>query len=212
MDKECHLCKSGQNQFTEEACLTCGIEKVNWDPANFHICSKCKKYPECKGDTCLSGEWFDANDITSIAFPILNGLKPTTVSCTFKVLEELGELVQLIGKHSGLSGETPTISDEVRIRRTVFEALDVAQAAVTMANTFCDLHDLSLESFVEKHREKLVKKGYLVEKKTTPKIDPTWKVCENCNNIPTTNEIPEICERCEDNEWGTPSNFTRRKR
>jgi len=100
---------------------------------------------------------------SSVSMPILNGLKPTIVSCTFKVLEELGELVQLIGKHSGLSGETPIICEEVRIRRTVLEALDVAQAAITMAHTLCELHELSLESFIESHERKLRQKGYLVE-------------------------------------------------
>jgi len=104
----------------------------------------------------------DISDHSLVSLPILNCLKPTTVSCTFKVLEELGELVQLIGKHSGLSGETPTISEEVRIRRMVLESLDVAQAAITMAHTLCELHELSLESFIESHGRKLRQKGYLV--------------------------------------------------
>ncbi|KLU66321.1 hypothetical protein DEAC_c17200 [Desulfosporosinus acididurans] len=43
-------------------------------------------------------------------------------------------------------------------------------------------------------------------------IDPTLMVCENCNNRPLGNDIPEICERCEDNEWGRPSNFVRRRK
>ena len=151
-------------------------------------------------------------DRDTISFHRLNGLKPTTISCTFKVLEELGEFVQLIGKHSGLSGETPIICEEVRIRRMVLESLDVAQAAITMAHTLCELHELSLGSFVESHERKLRQKGYLVEKKPSiPKIDPTWKVCENCKNQPSLNEIPEICERCEDNEWGRPSEFMRKK-
>lgn len=93
--------------------------------------------------------------------PILNNLTPTPESCTMKVLEEVGELMQMIGKHSGLSGEKPTMSDEVRIRRTIFEALDVAQSAVTMANVLCELHGLELETFVVSHEDKLRKKGYL---------------------------------------------------
>ena len=104
----------------------------------------------------------DVTDLSSVSLPILNALKPTTVSCTFKVLEEVGEFVQLIGKHSGLSGEKPTMSDEVRIRRMVLESLDVAQAAITMAHTLCELHELSLESFIESHGRKLRQKGYLV--------------------------------------------------
>lgn len=99
----------------------------------------------------------------SVTFPILNGLTPTTINCTMKVLEEVGELMQMIGKHSGVSGEKQTMSDEVRIRRTIFEALDVAQSAVTMAHTLCELYELSLESFVERHESKLRQKGYLVD-------------------------------------------------
>jgi NTP pyrophosphatase (non-canonical NTP hydrolase) len=97
-----------------------------------------------------------------ISFRKLNGLSPTTESCTMKVLEEVGELMQLIGKHSGLNGERQAMSNEVRIRRTIFEALDVAQSAITMAHTLCELNELSLESFVERHEGKLIKKGYLV--------------------------------------------------
>lgn len=201
---------------------------------------------------------------TGVIIPILNGLTPTVESCTMKVLEEVGELMQLIGKHSGLNGEKQTMSDEVRIRRTIFEALDVAQSAITMAHTLCELHELTLESFVERHESKLKQKGYLViggksqnpykraeaelkkiEQKCTscrydlvtneilnelgydpcercgedcrewePKeevIDPAWMVCQNCRNQPPSSDIPERCEDCEDNEYGRPSNFVRRK-
>ena len=102
----------------------------------------------------------------TISFHRLNGLNPTVQSCTFKLIEELGEFLQIVGKHSGMSGEKPVISDEVRIRRMIFEALDVAQSAVTMVYALCELNELSPESFVESHERKLRQKGYLQEVNT----------------------------------------------
>jgi len=98
-----------------------------------------------------------------LTFHRLNGLNPTIQSCTFKLIEELGEFLQIVGKHSGMSGEKPIISDEVRIRRMIFEALDVAQSAVTMVYTLCELKGVLPELFVEAHERKLRQKGYLRE-------------------------------------------------
>lgn len=42
-------------------------------------------------------------------------------------------------------------------------------------------------------------------------IDPKWMVCENCANQPLGSDIPERCETCEDNDYGRPSNFVRRR-
>lgn len=42
-------------------------------------------------------------------------------------------------------------------------------------------------------------------------IDPKWMVCENCANQPLGSDIPERCETCEDNDYGRPNNFVRRK-
>ena len=140
-----------------------------------------------------------------ISFRKLNNLNPTTESCTMKVLEEVGELMQLIGKHSGLNGERQTMSDEVRIRRTIFEALDVAQSAITMAHTLCELHELSLESFVERHKDKLIKKGYLVIEHPIPGNREALREfeakCQQClYHAITKEEIDKLgydpCETC----------------
>jgi NTP pyrophosphatase (non-canonical NTP hydrolase) len=137
-----------------------------------------------------------------VIFPIINGLTPTAESCTMKVLEEVGELMQLIGKHSGLNGEEQTISDEVRIRRTIFEALDVAQSAITMAHTLCELYKLPLESFVQRHEEKLIKKGYLKDYDPEDKESQIEVECRNCRYFSITREIltklvKDPCETCD---------------
>ncbi len=160
--KTCENC--GKHE-TPECSKACTLEnQIGWEQKE--LCKSCQR-KNCSGTLCLHEEWFipDDQDVAKqqyILFPILNGLTPTTESCTMKVLEEVGELMQMIGKHSGLSGERQTMSEEVRIRRTVFEALDVAQSAITMAHTLCKLYELSLESFIERHESKLIQKGYLV--------------------------------------------------
>jgi len=101
-----------------------------------------------------------------IALPILNGLTPTTESCTMKVLEEVGELMQLIGKGQGKSGEELTCAGgkiDWAIR-AIMEAIDTAQSAITMAHTMCEEHNIDLSEMMDIHSMKLAKKGYLVRK------------------------------------------------
>lgn len=101
-------------------------------------------------------------DQNSISFRRLNGLTPTTESCTMKVLEEVGELMQLLGKGRGASGEDQAMEDAVLSINTAFEALDVAQAAVTLFNVLVDMDGLEGEEMVARHEAKLREKGYLV--------------------------------------------------
>jgi len=99
-----------------------------------------------------------------IVFPVLNNLTPTLESCTAKVLEEVGELFQLIGKGRGLSGEsdhTPYLSDKQWAVKTVLESIDVAQSAITLAQTLCEDYTLDFDYLMERHEDKLKVRGYL---------------------------------------------------
>ena len=96
-----------------------------------------------------------------ITFPICNNLTPTVESCTAKVLEELGELFQLIGKHKGASGEEQTMSPKVWAVQTVLESIDVAQSAITLAQTLCEDYTLNFGYLMERHEDKLKMRGYL---------------------------------------------------
>jgi NTP pyrophosphatase (non-canonical NTP hydrolase) len=100
----------------------------------------------------------------SIEFKRINGLTPTVESCTMKLLEEVGELMQLLGKGHRLNGESElTVEQQVEKidMRTVEETLDVAQSAVTMAYVLCDKHGIDISMMMMDHIEKLYDRGYL---------------------------------------------------
>ena len=119
-------------------------------------CDNCKK--TCEVEICLDKEWFEPK---CISLPILNGLTPTVESCTMKVLEEVGELMQLIGKGQGKSGEKGNIADIMWAVRSVEESMDTAQSAITMACTLCEEYGIDINEIVKAHEEKLREKGYL---------------------------------------------------
>ncbi|MDQ7094194.1 MazG nucleotide pyrophosphohydrolase domain-containing protein [Desulfosporosinus sp. PR] len=97
-----------------------------------------------------------------ISFPKLSGLTPTIESCTMKVLEEVGELMQLIGKGQSKSGESREVVDLIWAVRAIEESLDTAQSAITMAFTLCDVYEINLDKLIDKHEKKLREKGYMV--------------------------------------------------
>lgn len=97
----------------------------------------------------------------SIEFKRLNGLTPTVESCTMKLLEEVGELMQLIGKGQGLSGETVYHKELSLADDMIAESLDVAQSAVTMAFTLTRKYGLPITEYTESHEKKLRERGYL---------------------------------------------------
>ena len=98
-----------------------------------------------------------------IVFPILNNLTPTTESCTMKVIEEVGELMQMIGKEQRKSGEELCYAGRKRdwAIATIQEALDTAQASITMAVQLCKEYEVDLDNSMTVHNMKLVEKGYL---------------------------------------------------
>ena len=112
----------------------------------------------CFGD---KWHWKPKVGVNNITFPILNNLTPTVESCTAKVLEEIGELFQLIGKGRRLSGETIEQAEERLEISMIKEALDVAQAAVTMAHVVCNKHGIDIDMMMMEHRAKLYERGYL---------------------------------------------------
>lgn len=118
---------------------------------------------ECKGPGTSYGKWESACG-RGITFPILNNLTPTVQGCTNKLIEELGELLALIGKGHQQSGESDKtveqIVEDIEMNM-VMEAFDVAQSAVTMAHTLCKKHGIDMEMMLRDHRQKLYDRGYL---------------------------------------------------
>jgi len=130
------------------------------------ICINCKKGKTCTGDICLSGEWFEPKYKEFVSFQKLNGLNPTLESCTMKVIEEAGEVMQLLGKGQRKSGESK--NSILIINETEFgillacEAMDLAQSAVTMMYEVCRCFGITEGDIIKAHEQKLVDKKYLV--------------------------------------------------
>lgn len=97
----------------------------------------------------------------SIVFKKLNGLTPTEQSCTFKLLEEVGEVMEIIGKWSGLNGENKTYNQLSVDSGLIDEYMDVAQAATTAVRVLCEKHGISVNEVMKKHEQKLRERGYL---------------------------------------------------
>ncbi len=100
-------------------------------------------------------------DSKTLSLPRLNGLKPTMESTALKLMEEAGELAQCIGKYRGLSGEAIQMEENHIIEEIARELLDVAQTAVTMMFVLEDNYHIDVEEMLQKHVEKLDRKGYL---------------------------------------------------
>lgn len=96
-----------------------------------------------------------------ISLPKLDNLKPGLESTCLKLMEEAGELAQMIGKFRGLNGEAKTLDDQEVVEGISMELLDVAQVAVSMMFVLEDEYGIDIDDKVEKHIEKLRKKQYL---------------------------------------------------
>lgn len=106
-------------------------------------------------------EKYQGTEFKSISLPRLNNLKPNIESTALKLMEEAGELAQLIGKYRGLNGEDCTMEEQQVIDRIAEELLDVAQVAISMMFVLEENYSISIKGKVDSHVDKLVKKGYI---------------------------------------------------
>ena len=97
----------------------------------------------------------------TISLPKLNNLKPGLESTCLKLMEEAGELAQVIGKFRGLSGETDIYNEEKLIEKISEELLDVAQVAVSMMFVLENEYGINIHDKLDEHVDKLIKKGYM---------------------------------------------------
>jgi len=127
-------------------------------------CDTCNHQYHCGDIICNLNfsSWAPRTLQAGIVFPILNNLTPTIESCTMKLIEELGELLQIIGKCNQMSGELPRLkTGERNPLRLIEESFDVAQSAVTMIHTIADKYDIDIIEQQALHEEKLRQRGYL---------------------------------------------------
>ena len=95
-------------------------------------------------------------------FPKLTGLDNVSlVSTMLKLSEETGELAQVIGKGQAMSGERESLSDEEFLENLASELLDVAQTTTTMMFVLEQEYGLNIQTIMENHYKKLIKKGYI---------------------------------------------------
>ncbi|HNR03531.1 MAG TPA: MazG-like family protein [Bacillota bacterium] len=97
----------------------------------------------------------------SISLPRLNNLKPNIESTALKLMEEAGELAQLIGKYRGLNGEKCRMEERQCVDRIAEELLDVAQVAISMMFVLEESYSIDIQEKVESHIKKLKGKGYI---------------------------------------------------
>ncbi len=97
----------------------------------------------------------------SISLPKLNNLEPNLESTALKLMEEAGELAQVIGKFRGMNGEDVIMEHEEIYDKISMELLDVAQVAISMMFVLEEKYDIDIDAKISKHIEKLIKKGYM---------------------------------------------------
>ncbi|MEA1974189.1 MAG: MazG-like family protein [Bacillota bacterium] len=96
-----------------------------------------------------------------ISLPKLNNLEPNLESTALKLMEEAGELAQVIGKFRGMNGEDVTMEHDEIYDKISMELLDVAQVAVSMMFVLEEKYNINIDDKVKVHIEKLIKKGYM---------------------------------------------------
>lgn len=102
------------------------------------------------------------NNFKVISLPKLNALEPTIESTALKLMEEAGELAQVIGKFRGQSGENIVMDRDTILDNMAQELLDVAQVAVSMMFVLEENYDVDIDEKLKYHIEKLKNKGYIV--------------------------------------------------
>lgn len=102
-----------------------------------------------------------SNAYKQISLPRLNNLTPGLESTCLKLMEEAGELAQIIGKFRGLNGENIELEQATFADRISEELLDVAQVAVSMMFVLEEHYGINIEEKVEAHFNKLIAKEYI---------------------------------------------------
>lgn len=96
-----------------------------------------------------------------ISLPRLNNLTPSLESTALKLMEEAGELAQVIGKFRGLNGESIKMDNKEIAEKISEELLDVAQVAVSMMFVLEEQYNIDIDEKLSEHITKLKHKGYI---------------------------------------------------
>lgn len=111
-------------------------------------------------DDALSYRIDTANGYKYLALPRLQMEEVTLLTTVCKIQEEIGELTQCLGKHSGASGERCRLDERAVLAESAAELLDVAQCCFTMMYLLAERYEADIEAVVAAHIGKLRARGY----------------------------------------------------
>jgi len=101
----------------------------------------------------------------NISLPRLDLIKPTLESTSLKLMEEAGELAQVVGKLQRKSNEPVAEHNELTKQQIAYmlaaETFDVAQTVASLAYILEEQYGLDLEEVRQDHMDKMVMKGYM---------------------------------------------------
>ncbi|MCE5286541.1 MAG: nucleotide pyrophosphohydrolase [Pelosinus sp.] len=102
----------------------------------------------------------NAGNFKYMALPRLQLEQVTLLTTVCKIQEELGELTQYLGKHSGASGERCALPDQEIASGCAQEMLDIAQCCFTMMYILAERYGVNIHKLIDQHVGKLKRKGY----------------------------------------------------
>lgn len=97
----------------------------------------------------------------TIELPILTNIKPSLESAVLKLVEEVGEVAERVGKYRGINGENFALPDADENKHELFkELIDVLQSTATVLNTL-GVTNKDIEYYLKTtHVNKMISRGY----------------------------------------------------
>lgn len=96
-----------------------------------------------------------------LELPILDSLDLKLEPTVLKLVEEVGEFSQVVGKFRKMSGESIEISDREVNEKLQEELIDVAQTVCSLIYILSRDHGIEFNRGIEEHIDKLKRKGYI---------------------------------------------------
>jgi hypothetical protein len=100
-------------------------------------------------------------DNYTFTIPKLKGINPSLESAVLKLVEEVGEVAERVGKYRGINGENFELPDAEENKHELFkELIDVIQATCTVLNTI-KATDADIDYYLRTtHLKKMISRGY----------------------------------------------------
>jgi NTP pyrophosphatase (non-canonical NTP hydrolase) len=97
----------------------------------------------------------------NIELPILSNITPSIESAVLKLVEEVGEVAERVGKYRGINGENFKLPDAEENKYELFkELIDVLQSTATILNTLGVTNESISDYLKTIHLSKMISRGY----------------------------------------------------